>query len=478
MYRPGDCKQPKGDRIETNNHSDEGQGSADIYRSVLLPDRQRQQQASSSHHSERQCEKDLIQPTDPSDTKSVLESSHTASDTNLHSVEISREQPCGVVPPGRGFVSLSRDRYGLSATWKQTGSSYSISTAFRRASEHARKDKAPQSDVGSSSNSSRIVDIPKGFRRTGGNAELGEAQIILLGEVHIPRVRQKILEFIKTHAKDGDIVLVEGWWAKVPICYWLYKNSLRKYLSEDKPPELTQYIKLYGWDDMKALNKSVKELKKNFKCLKELCKLFVMRRNRQELIAVGRSLDPSEQRANLSDNCSQRQCEKDLISLLDQFYTGNDKDIEEINVKLSQKKNEYLTQSAESEKKFFDLCAERDKKMLKTIEEIRNTYPDSKIFVVSGADHFTGYVSFAIQENLESAIQKNLESAKNSKYLALEAFISFEQEKARKHTKSEPLRSLIQKRLEGQRYIGLELNCILTKYEIRKHIKSLLGIWW
>lgn len=72
------------------------------------------------------------------------------------------------------------------------------------------KDKAQQSEVGSSSDSSRIVDIPENFKQIGGNTELAKAQVILLGEAHIPQHHRNISDFIHSHAKDGDIVLVEG----------------------------------------------------------------------------------------------------------------------------------------------------------------------------------------------------------------------------------------------------------------------------
>jgi hypothetical protein len=77
MRRSGDGKLSR----ESNNNSIEGKKpSVDFLRKTHLSEQQKQQQASSSHHSERQREKDLIQPTDQSNTRSSFESSHTVSE--------------------------------------------------------------------------------------------------------------------------------------------------------------------------------------------------------------------------------------------------------------------------------------------------------------------------------------------------------------------------------------------------------------
>ena len=312
------------------------------------------------------------------------------------------------------------------------------------------QERTQKSDVGSSSGLSKVVDIPAGFGHIGGNTDLANAKVILLGEFHTHRHCQEILKFIKTHANDGDIVLVEGWRAKSPMPYSRYKISMPDLDSEDKPPKLTQHIKMYGWDDMKALNATVVEIKKSFKNLEKICKIYLKRKNIEGI---------------------------------------NEKNIKEINSKLSEEKNKYYTNSIESSKTVFELHAKRDEKMLKTIKEMRNKSPDSKIFVVAGKWHFRGYESprdiEPKRQDIESAIQENLESTKTSKSMAIEVYTSL-QEKALKYLKQKSLRSLIQENLNNQLYIGLEpepepepeRERSLTRYEIKKHLKMLLGIWW
>jgi hypothetical protein len=139
------------------------------------------------------------------------------------------------------------------------------------------QDQPQKSDVGSSSDSSKIVEIPANFRHIGGNTELAKAQVILLGEYHIPQHNKDIVDFINAHAKDGDIVLVEGVQAgtKLGKREYMVKKALTlvdltefEVKQESKQLKLKDVfqegakrgiiipflknVKIYGWDDIEA----------------------------------------------------------------------------------------------------------------------------------------------------------------------------------------------------------------------------------
>lgn len=114
--------------------------------------------------------------------------------------------------------------------------------------EHAVKDKAQHSDMGSSYDSSKNVDIPANFERIGGSTDLANADIILLGHVHTPRYHQAIIEFINGYAKKGDIFLVEGVQAGQKVKKRIYEELAKRVFKVDIP--LIKGIKIYGCDDM------------------------------------------------------------------------------------------------------------------------------------------------------------------------------------------------------------------------------------
>jgi hypothetical protein len=117
--------------------------------------------------------------------------------------------------------------------------------------EHSQ-DKAQIRDVTSSSDVNKISDIPENFKLIGGNTDLANAKVILLGEAHLPQHRKDILNFINTHAKDGDIVLIESVKAYEPITKVKFTEFTQNTIGKDNYPELTKNIEIYGWDDEKS----------------------------------------------------------------------------------------------------------------------------------------------------------------------------------------------------------------------------------
>jgi len=85
-----------------------------------------------------------------------------------------------------------------------------IRAVFEEAEAKSSQDKPQQSDVGSSSDSSGVVNVPEDFRYIGGNTELAKAKIIFLGDGQTPQHSQDIVDFITTRARKDEIVLVEG----------------------------------------------------------------------------------------------------------------------------------------------------------------------------------------------------------------------------------------------------------------------------
>jgi hypothetical protein len=71
------------------------------------------------------------------------------------------------------------------------------------------RDRVRRREVGSSSDLSEKIALPANFIEIGGNTELAKAQVILLGEL-IASHYKDIVSFINAHAKKGDIVLVES----------------------------------------------------------------------------------------------------------------------------------------------------------------------------------------------------------------------------------------------------------------------------
>jgi hypothetical protein len=132
------------------------------------------------------------------------------------------------------------------------------------------QDKAQQSDVGSSSDSSKIVKIPANFKQLGGNTELTKAEVLLLGEHHIPQHHKDIVDFINDHASSDDIVLVEGVQAGEELSKDQFAVWRQRVLREDVSRPLMKDVKMYGWDNMTVnheqqdINHIFKELKKEY----------------------------------------------------------------------------------------------------------------------------------------------------------------------------------------------------------------------
>lgn len=140
--------------------------------------------------------------------------------------------------------------------------------------EHSQ-DKAQTRDVASSSDVNKIGDIPENFKLIGGNTDLANAKVILLGEAHIPQHRKDILNFINTHAKDGDIVLIEGVQAYEPITKVQFTEFTQNTIGKDDYPELTKNIKIYGWDDEKASESGSSFIVDDLLSIRRLCRMFI-----------------------------------------------------------------------------------------------------------------------------------------------------------------------------------------------------------
>lgn len=197
------------------------------------------------------------------------------------------------------------------------------------------QDKAQQSDVGSSSDSGKSGEIPANFKYIGGNTDLANAKVILLGEYHISQHHQNNVDFINTHAKHGDIVLIEGLQAYEEMNQFQYAmekaigvgtldrketdqaeyeqrllESWMAWRRDGKIKEFTKKVTIYGWDIEEAYNESYS-------------KLSYMSVNKRE---------------DLNS--------KDRESLL-----------------------------------------KREQSMIETINKMRNDFPDKKVFVISGENH-------------------------------------------------------------------------------------------
>ncbi len=225
------------------------------------------------------------------------------------------------------------------------------------------QDKTQQSDVGNSSDLGGIVDVPENFKHLGGNTELAKAKIILLGEAHIRQHNEDIVDFINTHAKSGDIVLVEGTQAgkkenksieelgkaldfglltndeiSQAIKEKGHKSAYREWVNTGKIKPFMKDIEIYGWDDIDAYN------------FQSEIRRFLL----------------NKEFPNQKD----------------------DKSLEEKSLRELQKLDDI-----------------RNKKMLDTINNMRISFPNNKIFVVAGLEH--------VIENIKG------EKLKNQSYTAI-----------------------------------------------------------
>jgi predicted RNA-binding protein with RPS1 domain len=239
--------------------------------------------------------------------------------------------------------------------------------ASSRAEGEPSHDKVQQRDVGSSSEVSKMVAIPENFKWVGGSTtDLEEAELIFFGEAHISQHNKDIVDCISAHAKDGDIVLVEGVQAGEEI--GIVEYALRKAITRGDLPKdqlkqatmkqqdefhfeiskwceqgvvrpFTKNVKIYGWDKVDA---------------------------KDEMLLL------SEKDTELSEKSSQ---EKERVKLREEYF-----------------KKSY----------------ERDEFMLKTINSIKNAFPDKRIFTIAGKRHI-----------LNSPVLDSLEKVKDQPYIAL-----------------------------------------------------------
>jgi hypothetical protein len=197
------------------------------------------------------------------------------------------------------------------------------------------QDKAQQSDVGSSSDAGKSREISANFKYIGGNTDLANAKVILLGEYHISQHHQNNVDFINTHAENGDIVLIEGLQAYKEMNQFLYTMEKAIYLGnldrketyqaeseqrlletwmawrrDDKIKEFTKKVTIYGWDNEEAYNEADR-------------RLSYMNVSKRE------DLNPEDR----------------------------------------------------------ELLLKREQSMIETINKMRNDFPDKKVFVIAGENH-------------------------------------------------------------------------------------------
>ncbi len=316
----------------------------------------------------------------------------------------------------RGFLATDRSKGKEYKSKESESSSDNSRINFSRILADAKKldvapaensqDKAQTRDVTSSSDVNKISDIPENFKLIGGNTDLANAKVILLGEAHLPQHRKDILNFINTHAKDGDIVLIESVKAYEPITKAKFTELIQNVLGKDDYPELTKNIEIYGWDDEKAFKAGLTLNAMDFISVKRLCRMFIDRKE-----------NPIEK---------------------EKIYEQMDRHKKELS-------------------KLFNM---RNEKMLEVINNMRNECHDRKIFVIAGKMHFTTESIDSTKDNIESAIKESLNYAKNLNSLILKTFTST----ALKYLLSpeeKHLTSLIQENFKNQPYIVLERDCVL-----------------
>lgn len=214
--------------------------------------------------------------------------------------------------------------------------------AFRESEAKRSQDRPQKSDVGSSSDLSKNVEIPANFEHIGGNTKLAKAQIILLGEAHIPQHHKDIVDFINAYAKDGDIVLVEGVQAGQELDKDQYADMEQRRRGGE-PRSFTNDVKIYGWDDIESQHEEV-EIRQ---MLNKIDKLKVK-----------------------GEDLSRKQA---IQSRLQVQY-------QEIFPKTLEKRNET---------------------MLETINNKRNGFSNKRLFIIAGENHFT---ESRVQEKLKGQL--------------------------------------------------------------------------
>jgi hypothetical protein len=289
--------------------------------------------------------------------------------------------------------------------------------------EHSQ-DKAQQRDVASSSDVNKIGDIPENFKLIGGNTDLANAKVIVLGEAHLPQHRKDILNFINTHAKDGDIVLIESVKAYEPITKVKFTELIQNVLGKDDYPELTKNISIHGYDDEEAFEAGKLLIAKDFINVRRLCRMFL---NRKE-----NSIE--KELFNIRD--------KKMLEVINNMRNEcHDKKIFVIAGKMH-----FTTESTDFNKETIESAI---KESLGTAT-VSGGGPLIRAQNFGKIEHIHPivqlYQSLKYEENLNSLILKTITS------LALKDLLSLEQQ---------PLTSLIQENLKNQPYIVLERDCVL-----------------
>jgi uncharacterized iron-regulated protein len=212
------------------------------------------------------------------------------------------------------------------------------------------RDKDQQSDIGSSSYANNNAEIPENFKHIGGHTELAKVKVILLGEYHISQHNKDIVDFIDAHAEDGDIVLVEGWQAGKEMSQYMYaqlkalrvgdltvdekaraekenrqKEAFWEWTVQGVVKPFKKDVKIYGWDDLEANDETLSVVKK----------------------------------------------------------------MEELAIKFLIPENVKLWKGKQLDQELDELSATREERMLETINQMRNEFPDKKVFVIAGKSHFT-----------------------------------------------------------------------------------------
>jgi hypothetical protein len=104
--------------------------------------------------------------------------------------------------------------------------------------------------VGSSSDSSKIGEIPAKFRHVGGTTDLARAQIFIIGECHgLAQCHEANVSLIDAHANDDDIVLIEGVESKRRIPCEKY-IQWEEYQCGRSLKSFSKKVQMYGIDNM------------------------------------------------------------------------------------------------------------------------------------------------------------------------------------------------------------------------------------
>lgn len=219
-------------------------------------------------------------------------------------------------------------------------------------SKPAVNDQFQHSDVGSSSDSSKIRDIPAKFEYIGGNTDLANAKVILLGEAHVLQHYKDIVDFINTHAADSDLVLGEG---------------------------LDTNVKMDGmdfaWASAVRLGVVGKDLKMKFKTIEDF-KAIRMQLLEKEGILFTKNLDVCG-----CDDISANKQQHKVIAKKEEIL----RDMRL--AKEVKKEDELYEEFNKLERLYRALSAKREEKMIETINEMRKDFSDKRIFIIVGKNH-------------------------------------------------------------------------------------------